>query len=449
MDRWTWLGFGAGVLALAGYLLGAFFGQDRRIFLPGPTSHGHYQIELSCASCHTPMLGLRPNACEDCHGEELAAADDSHPAAKFRDPRNAALLERIDAMRCATCHVEHRPELTGPMGVTMPQDYCVRCHDDIGEERPNHRAYDFTTCQNAGCHNFHDNRALSEDFLAAHMEEPGMLARPHRVLVERSPADAAGELDATEHDAPTAEIDATMLDVAVAEWQGSSHARAGVNCRGCHDAPAGASGKPSKWMARPTHESCSECHRAQVESFLDGRHGMRLQARLSPMQPGMARLSMRPEARDRELTCSACHGAHHEVPYESSTVACLDCHADEHSLAYESSKHALAWQREVLGQSPAGSGVSCATCHLPAARGLSETTSRWTHHNQNDNLRPNEKMVRTVCQQCHGLEFSLQSLADAALVRRNFQGMPSGTSDALRLVREKRGSPAGASTPQE
>ena len=48
-----------------------------------------------------------------------------------------------------------------------------------------------------------------------------------------------------------------------------------------------------------------------------------------------------------------------------------------------------------------------------------------TNHNQNDNLRPNEKMVRTVCLDCHGLGFSLDSLADAGLVGRNFSGTPA------------------------
>jgi hypothetical protein len=27
--------------------------EDAEMFLPGETSHGHYQIELSCDSCHS------------------------------------------------------------------------------------------------------------------------------------------------------------------------------------------------------------------------------------------------------------------------------------------------------------------------------------------------------------------------------------------------------------
>src|SRR5690606_10426352 len=149
-----------------------------------PTTHGHYQIEMSCSTCHTPMMGLAPDACTACHGAELSEADDSHPAAKFRDPRHAELLREIDATRCVTCHVEHRPDMTGPMGATLPQVHCVRGHADIAEERPNHAKYDFTTCQASGCHNFHDNRALTEDFLAANLEQPAMLDNPHRARVK-------------------------------------------------------------------------------------------------------------------------------------------------------------------------------------------------------------------------------------------------------------------------
>ena len=47
-----------------------------------------------------------------------------------------------------------------------------------------------------------------------------------------------------------------------------------------------------------------------------------------------------------------------------------------------------------------------------------------TNHNQNDSLRPNEKMIRPVCLDCHGLAFSLDALADTDLVARNFAGKP-------------------------
>ena len=36
----------------------------------------------------------------------------------------------------------------------------------------------------------------------------------------------------------------------------------------------------------------------------------------------------------------------------------------------------------------------------------------FTSHNQNDGLRSNEKMIRPVCLDCHGLGFAIDALAD-------------------------------------
>src|ERR1043165_635746 len=87
-------------------------------FSPGPLSAGHYQIQLSCESCHTSRFGGREvlqDACVSCHGAELTAADDKHPLAKFNDPRNAELLSKLDARECVTCHTEHQPQITKTM----------------------------------------------------------------------------------------------------------------------------------------------------------------------------------------------------------------------------------------------------------------------------------------------------------------------------------------------
>jgi len=58
-------------------------------------------------------------------------------------------------------------------------------------------------------------------------------------------------------------------------------------------------------------------------------------------------------------------------------------------------------------------------------------------HNQNDNLRPSEKMVRNVCTSCHGVGFSLDSVADPELVRANFAGRPKKHVASVDMV-EKR-----------
>ena len=128
------------------------------------------------------------------------------------------------------------------------------------------------------------------------------------------------------------------------------------------------------------------------------------------------------------LNCGACHGSHAADTREAAVEACASCHNDAHTLAYFGSPHHALWEAELSGDGPPGSGVSCATCHMP------RTERRGTvvvSHNQNDNLRPNEKMIRTVCLDCHGLGFSLDSLADPDLVARNFNGRPSAHIESI------------------
>lgn len=104
----------------------------------------------------------------------------------------------------------------------------------------------------------------------------------------------------------------------------------------------------------------------------------------------------------------------------------MSCHDDKHTLAYKRSPHYALWQKETAGQAPPGSGVTCASCHMPRVRMSTDEGSRIVvQHNQNDTLRPNEKMIRTTCISCHGLGFSIDALADKTLIDNNFKGMPA------------------------
>lgn len=351
----------------------------REVFLPGETTHGHYQIELSCGSCHTEEFGLSQDfqsACVECHAEELEVAQDSHPESKFTDPRNADRVEKLDARYCVTCHSEHQPERTGTMGLSLPEDYCYYCHDDIGEDRESHIGLTFDSCANAGCHNFHDNRALYEDYLVRHAQEPVISAQPLRPLA------------ASQKSCP-------------------SPARAFLS-------------------EKTSHEECRQCHGRETSTWLGGRHGMRLAADLSPMQPQNARLPMKKESGHQNLSCASCHAGSKEQTLKSGAYlqveACLSCHDDEHSLAYKKSKHYQFYQQELEGRIASGSGATCASCHLP--RTEDDDGALWVNHNQNDNLRPNEKMIRSVCMNCHGLPFSIDALADDELCKNNFLGQP-------------------------
>lgn len=408
---WTTLA-GAG----SAYVAAKFRAGDRAAFLPGKTTDGHYQIELACASCHTPFMGVKQDACVECHGAELEAAEDSHPESKFADPRNADRVAKLDARRCVVCHVEHRPETTRATGVTVPDDFCRLCHADIAEVRSSHADVEFHTCSTSGCHNFHDNRALYEDFLLKHADEPDTLATPR--LPPRLVAAIVRAPGASAPDAPD-RVEPAIL----ADWSASDHSAAGVNCSGCH----GGAGTGRAWTDAVSLDTCRECHESQSEGFLAGRHGMRIAAGLSPMSPATARLPMRDDAAHRELTCNSCHPAHRYDLRAAAVRSCQGCHADAHTLAYEGSPHAALLESEIAGAGETGSGVSCATCHLPRIEtdGPNGEPRVSVRHNQNENLRPSEKMAREVCMNCHGLGFALDALADPALVANNFSAAPA------------------------
>jgi len=421
----------------------AFLSPARELFLPGKTSHGHYQIELACETCHKSAFGGREalqESCERCHGQELKDAVDKHPRSKFTDPRNADRLEKLDALQCVTCHVEHRPEITGPMGVTLAGDFCFHCHQEIAKDRPSHKGMAFDTCNSAGCHKFHDNRALYEDFVAKHLGEPVVL--PRAMLPARDFRKVAGEWPTYPSDrfplkpqtAPDAPSGFPTSPEIAADWLATAHAKAGVNCSGCHKAEQEGA---VDWVKRPGHAACETCHQPETKGFLAGKHGMRLAEGLSPMTPGRARQPMHGKARDSALGCTSCHGAHRFDTRRAAVEACTGCHRDDHTAAYERSSHFALWKKELAGEAPAGSGVSCASCHLPRVehRNVDAGVKRvLVEHNQSDNLRPNEKMMRPVCMQCHGYSFAIDALADRRLVARNFAGKPDVHIESVDMV---------------
>ena len=399
-------------LVIGGYLFYALLAPASLVkttLLPGKTTHGHHQIEMDCNACHLPARGedgelqvgaLMQDACNRCHAAQLEEADDTHPASKFNDPVNADLLLSLDAQNCLTCHREHVPEQTSEMGLTVPQDYCWHCHQDVADTRPSHADLAFDSCATAGCHNYHDNRALYEKFLDSHFGESDLLDTTQNPL-----RNFASVWSARSDSEPTplgeADADAPGDPEVLKEWATTAHASAGINCRDCHAAGA-------DWSDQVAMETCGTCHDRQVATFVAGRHGMRQARGLSPMTPADARLPMHAGSAHFELTCNQCHAGHRFDTKHAAVDACLQCHADAHSLAYDQSAHAGLWRAELAGDLPAGSGVSCATCHLPR---LVDGDEVWVNHDQNSGLRPNEIMARQVCGNCHGLEFSLSVLA--------------------------------------
>jgi hypothetical protein len=402
----------AGVAAWYGAPFLEARGASKLRHMPGALSDGHAQLDMACDVCHTPFGGVGNDACQKCHAAGLAAGEDAHPESKFTDPRNADRLAQLDARRCTTCHQEHMLERTSRGGVTLPADFCRSCHQDVAEDRPSHKGVAFTSCSATGCHNFHDNRALREAFLAKHLGEPRLLAAP-RVPPRTRPAPKASAGHLALDEAPPELVDAAIT----ALWAASAHRRGEVGCKSCH----AAGGAP--WELRPSFDSCRGCHESEAAGFDGGKHGMRAAAGLPAMTPELARRPMREQAHGKIVGCSSCHDAHSADVRRAAVEACAGCHDDAHTRAYAGTPHAKAWEAELSGAAPPGSGVSCATCHLPRAGERGGPTR--VDHDQNGNLRPTSKMVRTVCARCHGVGYALDALADAELVQRNFDGRPA------------------------
>ena len=433
---------GALVTTCSGLLLAAAPGvyvieglrrDDRTALSPGPGTAGHSQIETACDQCHPSGGGDVQAACIRCHATDLRNAEDSHPVSLFDDPARAEMLEWVDATRCASCHLEHRPHLEDrgwhAQSVTAQVTMCADCHADVFTARASHKGFDRAGCSAIGCHHYHDNRALYETKLRAHLDDPALLPSA-RVVGEtfgppESSAATGAALAAKMERLTAAPDDGTPLEPATTQWRASRHAQAEVGCVDCHQPPAAQS-----WRWRPGVETCTRCHGEEQATFAGGKHGMRRAAGLSTLTTEQARLPMKNvvgNASPPEVNCSSCHTTHRYDVQAAAVDACERCHDDRHTRAYRDSIHFVLWRKEMSGEAAAGTGVSCATCHMPRMARPDAPRRHRVDHNQNRNLRPRDKMAESICGSCHGLPFTLAALADEGQIGRNFAGAPAST----------------------
>jgi hypothetical protein len=211
-------------------------------------------------------------------------------------------------------------------------------------------------------------------------------------------------------------------------WEGSAHALAEVNCSSCHQ-----DAQTKALVAKPTYESCQSCHEAEVETFLLGKHGIRLAEGLTPLTPAMAHLPFKESALDKQMTCNTCHDVHSVNTVPASVDSCLSCHNDTHSLNYDRSKHAQLFAEEGNLARPTAESVTCATCHLPRQE-AGDVVS--VNHNNTFVLKPRDRMVKEVCLNCHGLEYSFNSIFDDELVEANFDRPPDLELRTIELMHE-------------
>lgn len=231
------------------------------------------------------------------------------------------------------------------------------------------------------------------------------------------------------HGAIASPISAERVTEITQQWEQSVHALADVNCSTCHE-----DSKTKTLVVRPNHESCQSCHQQQVDTFLIGKHGIRTAEGLSPLTPKMAHLPMKDSAFDTSMGCNTCHDVHQLDTFKASVDSCLQCHNDAHSLNYGDSKHGSQFAASVRLPRPSPDLVTCATCHLP--RTVNENTnSVFVNHNNTYNLLPRDRMVKEVCMNCHGLEYSYNSIFDDDLIEGNFHHPPQQDLETLKLVR--------------
>ena len=228
---------------------------------------------------------------------------------------------------------------------------------------------------------------------------------------------------------PAIAVSDADLQQMTTQWQTSAHALAEVNCTSCHQDP-----ETKKMVSRPTHESCQSCHQDQVDTFLLGKHGIRLLEGEPALTPALAHLPMQAEARDKVMNCNTCHDVHTVNTTPAAVDACLSCHNDTHSLNYKNSKHAKLWLAEGQLPRPSTQSTTCATCHLPRQT-LESTDTVVVNHNNTFTLKPRDRMVKEVCMHCHGMDYAYNSIFDDDLVEANFARPPTQTLKTLEMVR--------------
>ena len=304
----------------------------------------------------------------------------------------------------------------------------------------------FNTCNSAGCHKFHDNRALYEDFLAKHLDEPAN--------TEQAPQLRARNFREVAAEWPGYPVDRFPLKRANrCRCAARIHAVARGRRRLARDGarafrrelqrlPQGGEGRRRSMGEAPRPQGVRDLPRARDQrlSRRQARHAAR--RRLSADDAAAARASRcTPKrgdnrARMRELSLGA------PLRYEESrgrSVRRLPprrAHASLRALAALRAVEERARRRGASRQR--ASRARAATCRAKSIASREPARSAiLVQHNQNDNLRPNEKMIRPVCMSCHGLGYSIDALADSEARREQLPRPAPHAREELDMVAQR------------
>ncbi|MDH5477295.1 MAG: cytochrome c3 family protein [Nitrospinota bacterium] len=106
-----------------------------KIFLDGPLSMKHKELEDDCESCHLPWQGVSEAKCMACHEEkkhfqlvhpEVKGLRDSPCTTCHSDPKHLKVKDVDARATCVDCHREHKGE-TNSLKLVKTEE-CVNCH---------------------------------------------------------------------------------------------------------------------------------------------------------------------------------------------------------------------------------------------------------------------------------------------------------------------------------
>lgn len=179
----------------------------------------------------------------------------------------------------------------------------------------------------------------------------------------------------------------------VTDWQLSKHSSNSVDCEMCHGGEHNSAEDVNR-VLMPNHETCYDCHEAQVSQFLKGKHSIAWAAVKAmptthmlptPLDDGMKgcggchKMGVKSEEELERLkaegsifgnaSCDACHTRHtFSLDEARQPEACQTCHMGfDHPQweMYSSSKHGVRYgliQKGILPERTAA--PRCQTCHM-------------------------------------------------------------------------------------
>ncbi|MFW6330998.1 MAG: cytochrome c3 family protein, partial [Gemmatimonadota bacterium] len=231
-----------------------------------------YEIDATCAGCHTHETGEAPleasvEACALCHVGEVTSAEAAECRLCHQQPDHSSLTSQGVAVShsqlpwidigCVRCHYDVAEADTD---VSLLE--CRECHEDVGVlnaravGRDLHPIHDGITC--TACHrdDLHEVRAMSS---AVALVCSDCHREAHEVALDV--ADPPSAMCAACHTGVHVPQQRLLLGIQPELGaQPGAHFVAGITCRSCHIPPAAPTEEPVDAI-RGQAASCAGCHR--------------------------------------------------------------------------------------------------------------------------------------------------------------------------------------------